>query len=55
MWHASEDWRNEKYQALYQSINENQEALTLGIRRGDETLTVELPGALAYESEYPRG
>ncbi len=43
VWHASEDWRNEKYQALYQSINENQEALTLGIRRGDETLTLELP------------
>ena len=43
VWHASEDWRNEKYQALYQSINENQAALTLGIRRGDETLTLELP------------
>ena len=43
VWHASEDWRNEKYQALYQSINENQEALTLGIRRDDETFTLELP------------
>ena len=43
VWHVSEDWRNEKYQALYQSINENQEALTLGIRRDDETLTLELP------------
>ncbi len=43
VWQASEDWRIEKYQALYQSINENQEALTLGIRRGDETLTLELP------------
>lgn len=43
VWHVSEDWRNEKYQALYQSINENQEALALGIRRGDETLTLELP------------
>ena len=43
VWHASEDWRNEKYQALYQSINENQEALTLGIRRDNETLTLELP------------
>ena len=43
VWHVSADWRNEKYQALYQSINENQEALTLGIRRDDETLTLELP------------
>ena len=43
VWQASEDWRIEKYQALYQSINESQEALTLGIRRGDETLTLELP------------
>lgn len=43
VWHASEDWRNEKYQALYQSINENQETLTLGIRRDNETFTLELP------------
>lgn len=43
VWHASEDWRNAKYQALYQSINENQEVLTLGIRRDDESLTLELP------------
>ena len=43
VWHASEDWRNEKYQALYQSINENQEVLTLGIRRDNETRTLELP------------
>ena len=43
VWDASDDWRIEKYQALYQSINENQEALALGIRRGDETLTLELP------------
>ena len=43
VWHASEDWRNEKYQALYKSISENQNAVALGIRRGDETLTLELP------------
>ena len=43
VWHTSQDWRNEKYQALYQSITENQEALTLDIRRGDETFTLELP------------
>ena len=43
VWHASEDWRNGKYQALYQSINDNSEALTLGIRRGDDSLTFKLP------------
>lgn len=43
VWHASEDWRNEKYQALYQSINQSQKVLTLGIRRGDEVFTRELP------------
>lgn len=43
VWHASEDWRNGKYQALYQSINENPEALTLGIRRDDASLTIEVP------------
>ena len=43
VWHASEDWRNEKYQGLYQRINGNQEALILGIRRGDEIRTLELP------------
>ena len=43
VWHTSEDWRNKKYQTLYQNINENQEAMMLGIRRGDETFTVELP------------
>ena len=43
VWHVSADWRNGKYQALYQSINENQEALTLGIRRDDALLMLELP------------
>ena len=43
VWHTSEDWRNGKYQALYQSINENQDAVTLGIRRDDASLTLELP------------
>ena len=43
VWHPSVDWRYKKYQALYQSINENQEAMTLGIRRGDEVFRLELP------------
>lgn len=43
VWPPSEDWINEKYKALYKQINENREALTLGIRRADETLTLEIP------------
>ncbi len=43
VWHPSANWIDEKYKALYKSISENQEALTLGIRRGDEVFTLQLP------------
>ena len=43
VWHPSEDWIYEKYKALYHNINENRETLALGIRRADETLTLEIP------------
>lgn len=43
VWHPSANWIDEEYQALYERINANQEALVLGIRRGDETLTLEIP------------
>ena len=43
VWHPSANWIDEKYKALYNNINENQEALTLGIRRADETRTLEIP------------
>ncbi len=43
VWHPSANWIDEKYKALYKSISENQEALTLGIRRGDEVFTRQLP------------
>ena len=43
MWHPSADWIDAKYKALYNNINENREALTLGIRRADETFTLEMP------------
>ena len=43
VWHPSTDWVNEKYKALYKRINENQDALMLGIYRGDEKLTLEMP------------
>ena len=43
VWHPSANWIHEKYKVLYKQINENREALTLGIRRSSETLTVEIP------------
>ncbi len=43
VWHPSANWIDEKYKALYNTINENPEALALGIRRGEEVLTLQLP------------
>ena len=43
VWHPSANWIEEKYKVLYNNINENQEALVLGIRRGDEVFTLQLP------------
>ena len=43
VWHASADWSAEKRQALYQRINENEQSVMLGIRRGDEARTIEMP------------
>ena len=43
VWHPSANWLDEKYKALHERINATQEALVLGIRRGDETLTLEMP------------
>ncbi|RKU16718.1 RIP metalloprotease RseP [Candidatus Poribacteria bacterium] len=39
----SANWIFQKYKALYKRINENPEALTLGIRRADQMLTFALP------------
>lgn len=55
VWHASQDWRNEKYQSLYQNINENQEILTLGIRRDDKALTFELPVSWHVKASIQEG
>ena len=43
VWHPSAGWIDEKYKALYERINGNPELLTLGIRRADEMLTLEMP------------
>ncbi|MDE0010475.1 MAG: RIP metalloprotease RseP [Candidatus Poribacteria bacterium] len=43
VWHSSADWSAEKRQTLYHHINENEQSVTLGIRRGDESLMIEMP------------
>lgn len=43
VWHSSADWIDEKYKALHKQINENRDALMIGVRRADETLTLEMP------------
>ena len=43
VWHPSTDWSAEKRQVLYERINENEQSVTLGIRRGDEPLRIEMP------------
>ena len=43
VWHPTADWVGEKRKALYNNINEDREALVLGIRRADETLMLEMP------------
>ena len=66
VWHPSANWIDEKYKALYNNINEYREALTLGIRRGDEVFTLQLPvdwqviagvqkGSIAEEAGIQKG
>ena len=43
VWHPTADWMGEKRKILYNNINENREALVLGIRRADGTRTLEMP------------
>ncbi len=43
IWNPKSEWIGAKYQALYNSIDQNKDLLVLGILRGDETLTFELP------------
>lgn len=43
MWHPSSEWLGAKHQALYHRINQHPTPLEIGIRRGEETLTIQLP------------
>ena len=43
VWHPSANWIHERHKALHKAINENQAALKIGIRRGDEVSTFQLP------------
>ena len=55
VWHPSANWINEKYKALYNNINAHREALTLGIRRGDEVFTLQLPVDWQMIAEVQKG
>ena len=43
IWDPESEWIGTKYQALYNNIDQNKDTLELGIRRGDETITLQLP------------
>lgn len=43
MWQPSSEWLGAKHQALYNRINLNPTALEIGIRRGAERFTIQLP------------
>ncbi len=43
IWNPKSEWIGTKYQALYDNINRNKDSLELGIRRGQETFTIQLP------------
>jgi len=43
IWHPESEWIGKKHQTLYSNIDENKETLELGIRRGNETITFQLP------------
>lgn len=42
-WIDNSEWIVAKYQTIYDDINQNKDVVTLGVRRGDETFTVNLP------------
>lgn len=43
IWQSDSDWRITKHQDIYENIDQNRDLLKLGIRRGDETLSFQLP------------
>lgn len=43
IWNPESGWIGTKYRALYNNIHQNKDTLELGIRRGDETITLQLP------------
>ncbi len=43
IWQPETDWRIKKYQTIYENIDQNRDSLNLGILRGDETLSFQLP------------
>ncbi len=43
IWNPESGWIGTKYRSLYNNIHQNKDTLELGIRRGDETITLQLP------------
>ena len=43
IWNPKSEWIGTKYQALYDNINQNKDSLELGIRRGEDIFTIQLP------------
>ena len=43
IWNPESEWIGTKYQELYNNIDQNKDTLELGIRRGNETITLQLP------------
>ena len=43
IWNPESEWIGTKYRALYNNIDQNKNTLELGILRGDETITLQLP------------
>ena len=43
IWDNESDWFSTKYRAKYENIDQNRDSVKIGIRRGDETLSFDLP------------
>ncbi|MDE0317616.1 MAG: RIP metalloprotease RseP [Candidatus Poribacteria bacterium] len=54
IWQPESDWRIKKYQTIYESIDQNRDSLNLGIRRGDETLSFQLPVQLQMKVDVEK-
>ncbi len=54
IWQPESDWLIKKYQTIYENINQNRDSLNLGIRRGDDTLSFQLPVQLQMKVDVEK-